>query len=63
MMNIHIPPVSVKCPQCHCVVKNKLYLRKHLVKVHNVPLRRICDSDGRRVYVQNVGSRDSNSYL
>jgi hypothetical protein len=52
MMNIHIPPVATRCPECQCIVKNKLYLRKHLVKAHKVPLRRIRDSNGRRIYVQ-----------
>jgi hypothetical protein len=56
IMNVHVPPVPAQCPKCNCTVRNRLYLRKHLVKAHNVPLRRVFDSQGRRVYVNNRNS-------
>ena len=38
---MHIQSQGVTCNLCNKVVKNKWYLRKHLVTAHGAPLKRI----------------------
>jgi hypothetical protein len=39
-INVHVQSVGVACHLCEKVVKNKWYLRKHLVTAHHAPLKR-----------------------
>lgn len=42
-INVHIDSPGVACTKCDKMVKNKWYLRKHLVTAHGAPLKRAKD--------------------
>jgi hypothetical protein len=46
IVNVHIQSQGVACSVCEKVVKNKWYLRKHLVTAHGAPLKRAKVSGG-----------------
>ncbi|XP_037081676.1 protein abrupt-like [Pollicipes pollicipes] len=49
IINVHTFGNELKCDVCGKVQKNKWYLRKHMVKSHNAPLRRVKLPDGSMV--------------
>lgn len=49
IINVHTFGNELKCEVCGKVQKNKWYLRKHMVKSHNAPLRRVKLPDGSMV--------------
>ncbi|XP_049941531.1 protein bric-a-brac 1-like isoform X2 [Schistocerca serialis cubense] len=51
IQNVHLPAQFITCPCCPKLLKNKHYLRKHLVLYHGAPLRRIHTHAGRIVCV------------
>lgn len=57
MINVHIESQGVTCDICEKVVKNKWYLRKHLVTAHGAPLKRA--KDGK--YVKNINNNENSS--
>jgi len=49
IVNVHTFGNETKCEVCGKLQKNKWYLRKHMVKSHNAPLRRVKLPDGSMV--------------